>query len=209
MDLPFLALSFAVNWRPRIGDPTLPGWIVTISYGIAATLCFMAARDALKNTSPAIARIWASLTLFLLLLGLNKQLDLQTLFTEFGKGMAHAQGWFDVRRTAQQVFVTGVVTAAMIVFAMSRRQVALFMRRHPRGLVGFLLVCAYVFVRLVSFEHIDTLVGVNLRDLAWLWLLELAGVLTLAGSAFSATRKQRASSALASLRPASKTVARS
>ena len=31
----------------------------------------------------------------MLLLGINKQLDLQSLFTEVMRDMAHAQGWYN------------------------------------------------------------------------------------------------------------------
>jgi hypothetical protein len=41
----------------------------------------------------------------LFLLGVNKQLDLQTLLGDVGRSVSTAQGWYDKRRAVQAVFV--------------------------------------------------------------------------------------------------------
>ena len=42
----------------------------------------------------------------LIVLGINKQLDFQTLLTEIGRKIAHAQGWYEQRQEVQVIFVS-------------------------------------------------------------------------------------------------------
>ena len=53
--------------------------------------------------------LWNALAVGLLLLGINKQLDLQTALTELGKILAARQGWYEHRQRVQIDFIIGVV----------------------------------------------------------------------------------------------------
>jgi len=80
----------SIIWRLGIGDPTIIGWITTIGYALSAFLCARKARvlktDILKTETLKIdTRIWSGLETLLFLLGLNKQLDFQTLLVEWGR----------------------------------------------------------------------------------------------------------------------------
>jgi hypothetical protein len=50
-------------------------------------------------------RAWRSIALAFLVLGLNKQLDLQTALTEAGRVLANVQGWYDQRQIVQVAFI--------------------------------------------------------------------------------------------------------
>ncbi len=95
------------NWSPKIGDPTVMGWVTVAAYFLAAWLSYRAYRAAHEDVEPhpGVRRLWALLTGALVLLGINKQLDLQTAFTETGRWLAHSQGWYDDRRPVQAVFI--------------------------------------------------------------------------------------------------------
>ena len=41
-------------------------------------------------------------------LGVNKQLDLQTLFTQLARDLAMAQGWYEERRRYQVAFIIAI-----------------------------------------------------------------------------------------------------
>src|SRR3954468_15751872 len=78
------------QWRPGIGDPTLLGWTTVVAYFAAALACGRTA--AAKGGRPT--PFWSLLSLLLVFLGFNKQLDLQSVLTEIGRRLAREQGWY-------------------------------------------------------------------------------------------------------------------
>jgi hypothetical protein len=76
----------AIKWRPGFSDPDLPGLIITRAYALTALLCF---RRALKERRGSDgknghSKAWFLYAIALILLGMNKQLDLQTLLIQIG-----------------------------------------------------------------------------------------------------------------------------
>jgi hypothetical protein len=85
------------QWRPGIGDPTPLGWATVVAYLAASWACCRAAaaeRRSAHRGRNSTRPFWSSLGLLLLLLGLNKQLDLQSALTAFGRRLAREQGWY-------------------------------------------------------------------------------------------------------------------
>ena len=54
------------------------------------------------------------LTILLLLLGINKQLDFQTLFNDVLRRMAKADGWYSVRRFYQVIFIATITALGLL-----------------------------------------------------------------------------------------------
>jgi hypothetical protein len=121
-----------------------------------------------KEKVPAL---WAGLALMLLLLGINKQLDLQSLLTEIGRIAARDEGWYEARRTVQVVFILLLlVTGAWALRALWR-----IARGHlaqmRMALFGALGLVAFVAIRAASFHHVDLLIGTEVAGVdlnAWL-----------------------------------------
>ena len=77
------------RWEPGIGDPSLVGWITVAAYFSAALLCYRAhqrasGHDPYAAVDNKVAWVWMGLALALGALGVNKQLDLQSLLTQVG-----------------------------------------------------------------------------------------------------------------------------
>ena len=86
------------GWTPQIGDPSVLGWLTVASYFFASLLCLRAAgHDA------SAKNLWRALGFALIALGINKQLDLQTLFTQVGREYARSGRWYEHRRAVQQI----------------------------------------------------------------------------------------------------------
>jgi hypothetical protein len=97
-----LAFTDDSQWRPGIGDPTLMGWVTVAAYFITAVFCWKSARaeDLRARRNSARSRealFWWAVFCFLFLLGVNKQLDLQTWFTLSAKHVALKTGWYEQR----------------------------------------------------------------------------------------------------------------
>ena len=168
------------SWSPGIGDPTFAGWLTVFAYFAAAFLCFLAARRlGVRDTGELT--FWRLLALGLVALGINKQLDLQSAATEFGRWLLRRQGLYDQKRELQRMFIAAVLVislgcGAALTWAIRRSPVS----TKVAG-VGLCLVLAFVVVRAASFHHFDHLLGVRLLGLELNWVLELGGIAVVIG----------------------------
>lgn len=111
------------------------------------------------------------------LLGLNKQLDLQTSINAFGRQLTGAIGWYEHRRELQTVFCVAVLFLTGVYLLRNVRGVNRFMRDKPLLAIGDALVAAYLLIRTISIEHADErLIGIDLEKIPDLWLLEVGGL---------------------------------
>ena len=177
-----------IEWRPGFHDTDLVGWITFVCYLVAAGLCFRTARLRRDDTDGAPKRTerlsWYTLSLLLLLLGINKQLDLQTLMTEVGREAAKIEGWYPVRRPIQAVFIASLAVlsvSALLILAVFMRHSLL---RLWLAVAGVVLLVSYVLVRAASFHHVDHLLGRFKLN----WLLELGGIALVGLSAWLSAR---------------------
>jgi hypothetical protein len=202
------------DWSPGIGDPTITGWVTVVSYFVGAYLCWLAfkverVRRGLPGAGlgaffsglggllrgmrsvgrpvPVIERVpalWAGLSLMLFLLGLNKQLDLQTLFTDIGRLMAKDEGWYADRRFFQFIFIVALV----LVGGVAMRALWRFARGHLQelrlALLGALGLTCFVAIRAASFHHFDIFIGSEVAGLTFNAILEIGAIsLIVAGAA--------------------------
>ena len=164
-----------------VGDPTVLGWATFILYLLAAWLSFRSAKTG--RTEPEFARSWRVLALLLLLLGLNKQLDLQTSLFALGRRLATAAGIYEHRRSIQLAFFIGLMVGLIAVVIACFKTLAAFTARHRVCVTGFGLVCAYAFVRAALFDHVDAMLGFDLEKLPGIWGLEGGGVILIIADA--------------------------
>lgn len=202
------------SWSPGIGDPTFVGWFTVLAYLVAAFLCFrvyrrlppskyrgiegviaaltplllaLTGRRRLLSQVPErvrMAALWLGLAIALLFLGINKQLDLQTVPTEIGRMMARAEGWYAVRRIVQVIFIAGVVLTGIWIF-----RAVLQLARGSRGrvrpvLAGTVFILCFVAIRASSFHHIDILLGMRFSGAKLNWIIELGGIAFVAYGAY-------------------------
>jgi hypothetical protein len=211
-----LRTGWVGSWAPGIGDPNVMGWITVVAYLWAAYLCFTVHRRWLAsmgtNTKswalgpivlallgqrrrlaalPEAVRmsaLWRALAIGLLLLGINKQLDLQTALTELGRIVANKQGWYERRQRVQIDFIIGVVFVGFwLIFSV----LLLAGRNLPRlgmALLGIVFLCCFVAIRASSFHHVDRLLGIKLGGLKVNWIMELGGIALVGVGAYGERR---------------------
>lgn len=163
----------SADWSPVIGDPTALGWLTVILYGIG---CALTASACLK-TNGRLQFFWLASFAFLLVLGINKQLDLQSALTAAGRCIAQAQGWYEERRSFQFKFILAVIVTSLAGLAL----LGWLMREHIRkiwtALVGLILLCAFVTVRAAGFHHFDEFIGREVGGVRINWIFEIGGLL--------------------------------
>jgi hypothetical protein len=172
----------SIRWRPAIGDPTFMGWFTVCAYGATAVLAMWAAwlsargSGGLPEGVPKGRSIWISISLLMVFLCLNKQLDLQSLFTDIGRVMAKSQGWYEERRQFQKFFVIGVLAISGTFGFWVTLRFRAFWLGHGLLLAGLFFLLTFIVVRAISFHHVDEFLRTPLVGIRMNWLLELTGI---------------------------------
>jgi hypothetical protein len=171
------------------GHFTALGWTTFVLYMIAALLSFRAAlvssrrqRSVVRNQWPSeTGRVWIWLGAILAVLGLNKQLDLQTLLIKLGRQIAgrenlsaHRAGLHVLFFLGFMLLVLALCAAVMLRFSAEIRR---FARQLPLAAAGCALICIYILIRAASINRVDQMLGFNLDHVPLLWLLEAVGLL--------------------------------
>jgi hypothetical protein len=182
-----------MKWKPGIGDPGFMGWFTVAAYMIAGLLsAFVALHSYRLFGVPDFQkqkRLWAMLAILLFFLGINKQLDLQSLFTDIGRAISVSQGWYGERRTYQFWFVLALTFAGFV----SLFLVGWFIRRSLKqnGLVlfGLTFLLTFILVRAASFHHFDEVLHWRPMGIRMNWILELTGIFCIGIAAISKIHK--------------------
>jgi hypothetical protein len=173
-------------WELLVGDPTPLGWIAFFAYLSAGWLCWRAYRAASASPAQARAWFWALLALLMLVLGLNKQLDLQTALIHAGRAVVRG-------RTAMSRGEASVYAAFALAVAGAAGLYVLVRLSWPpaadqglalAGLAG--LVC-YVLLRVSDFQRVPIFVGARLLE--WSWLVEFAAIALVGAGAAARSRR--------------------
>lgn len=154
-----MAVGLSGRWAPGVGDPTPVAWVVVVIYVLAIVVALRNLVAARRNGLPA--DFWGLLAVLLLLLGVNKQLDLQTWFIETGRDLAVAQGWYERRRIVQWVFVAVLLAAMVFSILRVRERWADLWHQYRLTCAGVCLLLVFVFLRAANFQHVDELVGIE------------------------------------------------
>ena len=184
-----------LHWTAGIGDPSPIGWFTVAAYLVTAVLCSRAAAQAGWSSHSAMGlgfterQFWQAMALIFLGLGINKQLDLQSLLTEIGRVAARTEGWYGNRRTYQVLFIEALaVAAAGLVLVL----LWIFRRSRPAlklAVLGLTFTTTFVVLRAASFHHVDQLLKHRLLGWRWNWIIELGGIAIVAIAALSYCRQ--------------------
>ena len=161
-----------IQWRPQIGDPTLMGWVTVVAYGCTATTSCIAA----IRTAGADRRMWWLVGTLLALLCLNKQLDLQSLFTDVGRIIAFDQGWYEERRIVQKEFVLGLLVLSGMTVAYLIWRFHEFWKKQFLLAAGLAFLLTFILIRAISFHHFDSMLKITVGGVKMNWFLELTGI---------------------------------
>ena len=172
------------NWSPGIGDPSVGGWLTVALYVAAAAVVGRLLRRWPGSKAPHEIWFWRLLFAALVLLGINKQLDLQSAFTELARLMAFKQGWYAERRQVQLAFIAGSAIMGLTLLAATAHLIWGAPRATWWALGGSTALVLFVLVRAASFHHVDEWLGRSLAGLRVNWLLEAGGLLLIGASAW-------------------------
>jgi hypothetical protein len=153
-------------------DPTFFGWLTTGAYAATAATCLCAAllarsrREESRRASRRVSRwpllAWFVLALGIALLGLNKQLDLQTAVTDRLRLWAERGEWYGHRRILQAGFVIAAFCITAGVLGLLFRSIGLRSRSGWCTFAGLGLLAVYLLLRIADIERMDQWLGTSL-----------------------------------------------
>ena len=179
-----------------MGDPSFGSWVITIGYIIAAAVCFLAEKANKKRINKDLSAkgyvVWYLFAVFLLLLGINKQLDLQTLLIDVGRIVSRAQGWYKMRRVVQAAFALVIAAVGIIVLIALSKRLKGRWGEYTIAPLGVFLLIGFIVFRAGFIEHLDTIIlhrNVYIPHRAYS-ITEIAGTMLIGlGALYSILRK--------------------
>jgi hypothetical protein len=124
----------------------------------------------------------------LLFLGINKQLNLQTLMIVLGRRAALAGAWYQRRRFVQAFFCAAFALLGLGFLGFFASCAKRFITKNRLAFAGIIVLLLFVVLRASTINHANELIGVELNDARWAWALELCGSLLIALSAAAAAK---------------------
>lgn len=152
------------------------GWMTVGFYGVCALTAALAAWRARADFLKGERRIWTWVAILMAALCVNKQLDLQSLFTDIGRVLASNEGWYAQRRTFQKWFVLGVLAGSLMTTGLLWWRFRSFWRRHFLLASGLAFLVTFIVVRAISFHHVDLILKMTVSGVRMNWFLELGGI---------------------------------
>lgn len=169
------------RWHVGIGDATIYGWLTVGLYLLAAFVCFQ--KFGQPKRPSAMPSFWLYLSIFMLFLSINKQLDLQTWMTQVLRDHALAHGWYEKRRLVQIAFI-GFLAISMPLILLGLR---LFLRQswqlYKLAWLGLVLLCTFVLIRAGSFHHVDIFINTQMLGVTMNVFLEIGALMIIIISA--------------------------
>ncbi len=177
-DNPFDLFSHII-WRPGIGDNTWWGWsTVAVYYGtalLAVTLYWQQ-----RRTEKSDGRFYVTLALLLLGLGVARQTGLLRWFTEAGRSVAWAEGWYMTRWLVQRQLVCGGLYGGMLLLVLLLWLNRHALRQHGAILLGVSFLLSFVAIRAISFHNVDLWLSRRRMGIPMNTLLEVGALLWIA-----------------------------
>ncbi|HEX5395760.1 MAG TPA: hypothetical protein VFX74_01595, partial [Candidatus Limnocylindria bacterium] len=118
-----------------------------------------AAWRASRGRSPAVVPLfWCACAVFLLILGVSREIDLANRIADEGRHIFRMEGWYPDRRPVQRAAILAILGTSGVVGTIGCALI--IWRRWPQLLLGFVAVVllgTFLAVRTVSLHDIDAL----------------------------------------------------
>jgi len=168
-----------IEWSPGIGDPTFVGWLTVCAYFVCAYQSGRIYCMSNRIFDRSVRRqqyLWLAISCLMVFLGINKQLDLQTLFTATARYLSLQQGWYGERREMQKIFIMITAFTSIGIMAALVAFYARVLRHQILAIVGLCALVMFVLIRASSFHYMDIFIRFKVVGLHMNWVLELGSI---------------------------------
>lgn len=161
------------RWHLAIAYPSVLGWVTVAAYCVTALSCYLCNR---RYASVAQGRFWFVMTVCMLVLAVNRQIDLQFWLTEILRDTAYDYGWYENRRMVQAGFIVCLTASTILMRTWLIQKLAKHSKYVHRALAGMLLLAFVLILRACSFHYVDEILEISLDRVSVYEFLELCGL---------------------------------
>lgn len=173
------------RWPPMIGDLSFLGWFTAGSYFACAIVAFIAIiTNQMGGRRPIF--FWSVISLFMIFLGVTKQIDLQPLFTDVGRQIAKA---LDQRQISQIWLIVAFGSTALVAFLSFAIIMRGMFRRFIFAFIGIYFLLSFFFLKVSSIYHFDEILGFAPLGAKIYFVLELTGIYLILGTGIREIRE--------------------
>jgi hypothetical protein len=199
MSIPVILVGpmLAAQWQFGINDPSFIAWLIFGVYFISAALCWRAGSGNSSKANPQTRELWRILSLALVVLGFNKQLDLHLLLKDVAGELVAKRDEIPKLLVVGGVVVLGLVAAVITWLAVKRFWRSLIDLRWVYGI--FFALLGLQVLRFIPGPIADLLLAhvfteeEGILHIHIIELFELAGLVAIGYLAHVAARETSAS----------------
>ena len=204
--MPIVTLANSLDWQFALVDPTVMGWLIVALYGVGEYYCVLNYRR--RKTlidQPRQRRLgvyWFALSLGMLFMGCNRQLDFQTLIIEVTQELAREEGWLGLGRGVKLALLSGLLLGAVIAMAWFIQLMKSLGDKVLVSALGFSVLVAFVLMQGAAFYVQEMGLGEQIQPVALAGrVFELAGIALIIGGARRSLRLSKTDDLIASRSP--------
>lgn len=134
-------------------DDDKVSWFITTLYFMTLIIffrVFLLARHYAVDSS-----FWLILTIFILVMGLNKQFDIQTDIKNYIRDIAIYEGWYESRAYIKKLLILSITLIGMLTFVKAKFILKRYWIRYKWICLCFGLLIFYILMRLISLHAMD------------------------------------------------------
>jgi hypothetical protein len=169
-------IGFLSEWLSRSGDTTFWSWVITILYAITIFVSVYYVVKIKGKESRDKRFLWICISLFLIGMGINKQLDLQILLTMAGSFIAEHQGWYEYRRVVQKIFTIGILVCVSAAGGLILFRIRTIIRQSIVELSGVAILAFFAIIRVGSINHLNKAIAFEQEKVSHIHGIEFAGI---------------------------------
>lgn len=165
----------AFDWHPGIEHVSLVAWGAAVLYLFTAYFCWRAARAPRSVGVAARSEplVWGAIACLFVLLGLFRGAEFQPTVVDYGRDMAHIQGWYEYRHIIQP-YIIGVIGIASLIAAIVLLKLLWGLPPPTQLAVGCtLMLLTYIAVRIVSLHPVDAVAHTRILGVRLSWIFEI------------------------------------
>ena len=155
-------LAFLSSWLSKSGDHTFWSWVITITY-IAVVVLSIYSLKKIKSDK-TLRLLWICITIFLTIMGINKQLDIQILLIMVGRFMARHLNLSGYSYYIRIIVVIGLFAVMALLTAIILFKTRTVLQQSFAAISGVAILMIFVLIRALSF-YIYKIHGLELLGL--------------------------------------------